>query len=135
MMMTNYKIRRPLPKDVQFSQKLIAVKIASGIPHVDELSDELDEMRDILLDRLPCPIDSPYLSLMEVATAYYCRGQEIDQLIHRGERDGVVARGSQLYKFRTGELRSFLELTKMAANLGSRRLTQEQMLQNMREVT
>ena len=42
-------------------------------------------------------------------------------------------RGSPLYKFRTGELRSFLDLSKRAAELGSRRLTQEQLMFQMRE--
>jgi hypothetical protein len=41
-------------------------------------------------------------------------------------------RGSPLYKFRTGELRSFIELSKKCAELGSRRLTQEQLLQQQR---
>jgi hypothetical protein len=41
-------------------------------------------------------------------------------------------RGSALYKFRTGELRSFIELSKRASELGSRRLTQEQLLHDQR---
>jgi hypothetical protein len=75
---------------------------------------------------------SPYLGLAEAATVYYCRAQEIDALIHAGEREGVIMRGSALYKFRTGELRSFIELSKRAAELGSRRLTQEQLLHDQR---
>jgi hypothetical protein len=127
-MMPQYKVRR-------FSKTFLEVQVASGIPHVDKLAQELEDMRNVLFGRVEVDYDSDYLGLMEVSTAYFCRGQEIDELIHKAERDGTVVRGSALYKFRTGELRSFLELTKMAANLGSRRLTQEQLLHNMREVT
>jgi hypothetical protein len=39
-----------------------------------------------------------------------------------------VIRGSPYYKFRTGQLRSFIEMAKLMAELGSRRLTQERLL-------
>lgn len=129
------RIRRPGEGDRQFSKKLIAVKVHYGLPPVQQLSDELEDMRDVLFGRVASPMNSPYLELMEVATAYYCRAKEIEGLISKAERDGEVTRGSALYKFRTGELRSFIELSKEAANLGSRRLTHEQLLHNMREVT
>ena len=128
--MSQYRIKKP-----RFSKTFLEVQVESGIPHVDVLSEELENMRNVLFGRIDLDMESSYITLMEVATAYFCRGQEIDGLIHKAERDGTVVRGSALYKFRTGELRSFPELTKMAANLGSRRLTQEQLLHNMREVT
>jgi hypothetical protein len=131
----DYKIRRAEPGEVQFSQTLLAVRTDYGLPHVDVLAHELEHMRDVLFGRASSPLRSPYLELMEVATAYFCRAQEIDELIHRAEREEIVTRGSPLYKFRTGELRSFIELAKAAANLGSRRLTHESLLHNMREVT
>lgn len=70
--------------------------------------------------------------MMEVATAYHARGQEIDMIIHRGERNSSILKSSPYYKFRTGELRAFLELTKKCAELGSRRLTQETLLQQQK---
>jgi|JI9StandDraft_1071089.scaffolds.fasta_scaffold08998_5 hypothetical protein len=133
--MTKYKIRRPTDSDVQFSRTYLAAQVQAGLPSVERLADELEEMRSVLFNRVEGEVDSPYLSLLEVATAYFCRGQEIDELIHKAEREKIILRGSPLYKFRTGELRAFLELTKMAATLGSRRLTQEQFLQELREVT
>lgn len=125
-------IRRPTQKDVQFGRKLSSVPVGMGLPDVDELWEEIKEYTDIILGREESPIDSPYLSLAEVATAYYCRAQEIDMQIHALEREMVVRRGSALYRFRTGELRSFIELSKRAAELGSRRLTQEQLLTQQR---
>jgi hypothetical protein len=84
---------------------------------------ELDEMRDVLLGRIQPPMSNGIMTLMEVADAYYGRAKEIEQIIHRAESEGSVVRGSRTYKFRTGELRSFIEMAKGASELGSRRLT------------
>lgn len=64
---------------------------------------------------------------MEVADAYFARACEVDMLIHQGEREGGIFKSSPYYRFRTGELRSFLDLSKRAAELGSRRITLAQM--------
>jgi len=121
-------IRRGTHHDAQLGRRLIDVEIDLGLAPVDDLSEEIQHMTNVILGRLDSPLGSPYLALAEVATAYYCRAQEIDMLIHKGEREGVVMKNSSLYKFRTGELRAFIELSKRAAELGSRRLTQEQLL-------
>ena len=126
------QIRRPTERDVQFGHKLSSVPVSFGLDTVDELWQEIEGMIDVLLSRVPAPIESPYLAMAEVATAYYARAQEIDARIHAGERRGEIVRGSAYYKFRTGELRSFIELSKKVAELGSRRLTQEQLLQSQR---
>lgn len=126
------RIRRGTYKDVQLGTRLTEVPTRMGMPGADELWEEIHGYVDILLGRVESPINSPYLSMGEVATAYYARAQEIDMLIHAAERDGTVMRGSALYKFRTGELRSFIELAKKCAELGSRRLTQEQLLHSQR---
>lgn len=118
---------------VQFSQSLNEVPIGSGLPDADDVRDELLEYCDVLLGRKPAPIISPYLALGEIATAYYARAQEIDMLIHEAERDGTVMKGSDLYKVRVGALRSFIEMSKRMAELGSRRLTQEQLLTEQRK--
>jgi len=126
-------IKRSTSKDIQFARKLTSVPVELGLPPVDEMWDEIHGYIDILLGRVAPPIESPYLALAECATAYYSRAQEMDALIHNGERTGDIVRGSPYYKFRTGELRSFIELSKKAAELGSRRLTQEQLIQAQRE--
>jgi hypothetical protein len=125
-------IRRPTVSDAQFGRRLIDIDTEIGLDSVDELWAEIQGYIDILLGRKESPISSPYLSMMEVATAYYARAQEIDAMIHAAEREGAVLRGSPLYRFRTGELRSFIELSKRCAELGSRRLTQESLLQQQR---
>lgn len=84
---------------------------------------ELDEMTDVMLGREPMPIDNGVLSLMEVATAYYARASEITNDLHRAETDGTIMKGSKGYKFRTGELRQFMQMAKVHIDLGSRRVT------------
>ena len=127
------KLKAANPRHVQFSRRLNEVPVGNHIADVDELWDEIQGYIDVLLGRKESPVSSPYLAMAEVATAYYSRGQELDALIHAGEREGVIIRGSSLYKFRTGELRSFLELAKRCAELGSRRLTQERLIADLRE--
>jgi len=130
------KIRRGstenAPKDVQLGTRLTEVPTQYGLPSVEELWKEIHGYVDILLGRTDSPVNSPYLAMGEVATTYYSRAQEIDMLIHVAEREGIVMRGSPFYKFRTGELRSFIELSRKCAELGSRRLTQEQLLHAQR---
>lgn len=77
-------------------------------------------------------MQSPYLELAEVATAYYARALEIDMLIHRLEDEREVLRGQPYYRIRTGVLRSFIDMSKRMADLGSRRLTQEDLITRQR---
>jgi len=56
---------------------------------------------------------------------------ELTMLLQRAESDGHVTKGSKQYKFRTGELRNFCELTQRAIDLGSRRLTAAKMEYDM----
>lgn len=121
------------PSHVQFSHKLTEVPVGEGVDFdVDVLMDELLLYTDVLLGRTNPPVASPYLDLCEVATAYYARAQEIDMMIHNLERQRVVIRGHPLYQFRTGSLRAFIEMSKKLADLGSRRLTQEVLLNDQR---
>jgi hypothetical protein len=125
----------PTPKVVapthapSFGRKLIDVEVLSGLPSVDELHDELLGYANMLLGRSDPPdgMDS-VMDLMEIAATYYARAKEIDMLIHHEEQNRRVIRGSPYYKFRTGQLRSFIEMSKMLADLGSRRLTNERLL-------
>lgn len=97
--------------------------INSGLKPVEEMSAELLGYTHILMGRVPSPIQNGVLDLMEVANAYYSRAKEIEMRLHEGERLGEIHKGSDLYRFRTGELRDFIELAKGAQELGSRRLT------------
>lgn len=80
-------------------------------------------MLDVLLGREAPPIDMGPGTLAEVANAYYARGKEIEMILLRHELNGEISRGSVQAKFRTGELRSFIDIAKAAYELGSRRLT------------
>lgn len=84
------------------------------------------------MGRADPPIESPYLSLAEVAAAYHARAREIEMLIHMGEDAKEIRRGDPYYKFRTGTLRSFIELARKMYDLGSRRLTQEDLITRQR---
>lgn len=117
---------------VQFSQKLTDVPLGTDLPDADELMEEFLHYANVLLGREEPPIDSPYLALMEVATAYYARALEVEMLIHYEEQQHRVIRGHPLYKFRTGQLRAFIDLSKRMAELGSRRLTQENIISDQR---
>lgn len=64
--------------------------------------------------------------------AYYSRAQELESLIQEGEIEGSIKKNSAYYKVRTGPLRNFLEAAKRHADLGSRRLTQEDMISRER---
>ena len=68
---------------------------------------------------------------MECAEVFHARAREIEQLILRGENEKEILKGTELSKFRTQELRSFIELTRGAIELGSRRLTAAQYEQHV----
>ena len=106
--------------------RLRAFDVGEGYESVTAYRSEIQDMVDVLLGRKAPPIDVGVHTLHEVADAYYARGMEMQMHLHQMETDGAVIRGSSVYKFRTGELRDFIEMSKSAAELGSRRLTAEQ---------
>lgn len=80
-------------------------------------------MYDVLLGRKSPPIDLGVATMMEVANAYFARASEIAGSIQEGESSGAVPKGSAYSKFRTGELRHFLEVASKTNELGGRRIT------------
>lgn len=111
---------------------VIIVPVGKGLPDLSRLRRELRDMVNVLMGREEPPINAGVLTLQEVATAYYCRAKEIEMRLHKAEAEGTVMRGSAHYKFRTGELRDFIELSNRAADLGSRRVTAAQLELEMR---
>lgn len=103
----------------------------AGLGAIEDMEVELEEYMEVLMGRVPPPIDAGHLTLMEVADAYFARASEMQYHILKAEREGAAFKGDSYYKFRTGQLRTFLELTKRAADLGSRRLTQARLLHEM----
>jgi hypothetical protein len=126
------KATHPRTVHVQFGYRLTEVKLPEGLPTYEEVLDELFGYTDVLLGRVDPPVTSPYLTLAEVAAAYYARAREIEMLIYQGEQDHSIPRGSVFYKLRTGLLNSFIEMSKRLYDLGSRRLTQEDLLTRQR---
>lgn len=106
---------------------LRGVKLGEGLPNLTAMQSEIEDMMDVLLGRVEPEVDMGTITLMEVADAYFARAMEMTYLLQQGEREGTVLKGSSHYKFRTGELRTFTEIAKRAADLGSRRLTEEQL--------
>jgi hypothetical protein len=116
--------RRALP----VGRRVRDVPLAMGMPTLEELEEELFGYVDVLLGRQEPPINEGVLTLMEVANAYLSRAYELEMMILAAERERVIMRSDPYSKFRTGELRSFIELARKVQELGSRRLTQAQML-------
>jgi hypothetical protein len=106
-------------------------RLNDGLPTLRELQQELDEYVAVIMGREAPPINNGEMTLLEYANAVYSRGMELTMLIQRSEASGTVLKGSKYYKFRTGELRSFVELALKAIELGSRRITVAKMEYDM----
>jgi len=106
------------------------IQLGHGLPTVDKMWEEIQKMTNVLMGRDEIEEEFGILALMEIADAYYARGCEMTMLIQHGEREGTVMKGSDYTRFRTGELRTFTDMAKRAADLGSRRLTMARLLQD-----
>lgn len=102
-----------------------AFHVGAGF-NVPQMSQELSGYTDVLLGRALPPVDVGVMTLMEIAEAYHARAREMEMEILEAERMGAVLPKSGPYKFRTGKLRSFIEMTKETIDLGSRRVTYAQ---------
>lgn len=123
---------RPMhtPKKEDDARKIVRGKIRTfhineGLPQIPAIQEELIDMTNVLLGRDDPPINHGTMTLYEVADAYYARASELTMLIQQAERLGTVPKNSNYYRLRTGELRTFMEMAKRAADLGSRRLSDE----------
>lgn len=123
--------KRGVPADMK--SRLRTFRLGEGVPPIPEMMNELQDMTDVLMGREDPPANAGYLTLMEVADAYFARASELTMLLQQAEREGRVVKGSAHYKFRTGELRTFMEMSKRASDLGSRRLTQAQLDYEMQQ--
>lgn len=78
---------------------------------------------DVILGRIDPPFDAGVMTLMEYANVVLARLTEIEIAILRDESNGSILKGTRIYKFRTGELRTAQELFAKTQDLGSRRVT------------
>ena len=103
---------------------------------IDDLVEEIEGYWEVLLGNAKPPYDRGVMTLMEYSQDVYARSMFIQYQILQLERMGSVEKNSPLYKFRTGELRTFIEVAKSSTDLGSRRVTfakmeQEQVMDGM----
>lgn len=99
-----------------------AFRLGEGYDLV-RMKSEIEGYVAVLLGREQPPIDAGALTLMECAEAYHARAKEIEMELLELEAEGAILRGSRPYRFRTGYLRSFIELCARTIELGSRRVT------------
>lgn len=119
--------RKKTPESRGYTQDVLrTTPIGKGLPSIFDMRAELDGYMDVLLGWSPSPVVGDH-ALQEVADAYYARASDIARLIQRGEADGDIKKGSPLYLFRNGELRTFCTIAEKAASLGSRRITARNM--------
>lgn len=120
------KARVPVAKGVR-RHKIRTFRLGEGLPRPGDIRDELEDMRAVLLGHEDPPTTNGILTLMEIAEAYFSRACDLEQLILRAEAEGKIMKGrnSQYHSLRTQEIRSFKEMAKSAADLGSRRLSAE----------
>lgn len=111
------------PDSTNSGKSVRQFSLGDGLGELDGLRDEIDSYWDVLLGRVDPPVNKGISTLMEVAEAYHARANEIFSLIQRKEATGQIMKTGALYKFRTGELRTFIEATKRTVELGSRRIT------------
>jgi hypothetical protein len=113
------KIRNP-----QYKGSIRFWDIPNGLPHPEDIRQEMEDMRQVLMGREEPPIEMGVATLMEVANGYFSRACEWEQLILAAKARKQLPAGYET--LRTQEIRSFKELAKGATELGSRRITWEQ---------
>ncbi len=116
--MAGDRVRKPEKKE-----PVTAVKVGEGVMDLQTMRDEIDYMMTVLLGKEDPPVDAGLLTLQEVAYGYFARASELYITLARAETAGTVIKGSATQKFRTMELRQFLEVARAAMELGSRRVT------------
>lgn len=94
---------------------------------LEAMKNEVDGYWSVLTGRTKPPIDNGIMTLMEYSHTVFARCSYLYARIQRAEQEGGIARGSPMYRFRTGELRTMVEVARQAISLGSRRLTYAKM--------
>lgn len=103
------------------------MRVGTGATDLQTVQSELDVYTSVLLGKKAPPEDRGVSTLLEYAAAIYARALEIEMQLLRLENNGGILKGGRHYRFRTGELRSFLTMCKTQVELGSRRVTIAQM--------
>lgn len=118
-------VHRGVKQKPKYKGRVRTFTINGGLPKPEAIVSELAGYRDILFGREEPPIEKGVMTLMEIAEAYFSRTCEFEQLILEAKREGRLTSKSPYHSLRTQELRSFKEMFKSATELGSRRITFE----------
>ena len=129
--MTHKIVRKHYVGTKSSRSKIRTFKLGQGISSPQDIRDELEDMRAVLLGEVESPIEEGIITLMEVAEAYFSRACDIEQSILRAQAEGRILKERDqhgkvtdpYHQLRTQELRSFKEMAKSATELGSRRIT------------
>ena len=117
-----------VPKPHDYKGKVRQFRLGVGLPTVEEIREELRGYRQVLLGHDDPPIalrGKGVATLMEYAEGVFSRACDIEQLILEAVDQGWISKSSSYHTLRTQELRSFKEMSRSAAELGSRRITYE----------
>jgi hypothetical protein len=119
--------KKGVTKKPSYKGKVRQFTLGSGLPSPNDIREELYGYREVLFGRQDPPLDKGVMTLMEVAEGYFSRACELEQLIYRAIAEGrLVGNAKKEYSaLRTQEIRSFKEMSKSATELGSRRITWE----------
>ena len=121
--MSKRVVRRHKPQP--YVGKVRQFRLGSGLPTPKEIRRELADYRDVLMGRKEPPLERGVATLMEIANGYFSRTCEIEQLILEAKAEGWLPKNKEYETLRTQEIRSFKEMSKAATELGSRRITWE----------
>lgn len=126
--MARLKMTKGLKTRDYVSGEVRSFDVPEGVENLTQMANELIDMTNVLLGRVTPPLDAGVSTLLELADAYYARAAEMTMALQKAEREGRIVRNDPYYKFRTGELRTFMDMARRSAETGSRRLTKEQLI-------
>lgn len=118
-------VHKGVPKKREYKGRVREFRLGQGLPAPEVIREELRAYRDVLLGHEEPPINRGVLTLMEVAEGYFSRACDIEQQILEAQQTGRITKNGPYNSLRTQEIRSFKEMAKSATELGSRRLTAE----------
>jgi hypothetical protein len=118
-------VRKGVPKKRKYKGSVRSFTLGSGLPAPEIIREELRGYRAVLLGHEDPPIEMGIITLMEVAEGYFSRACDIEQQILEAVSEGRLVDKTVYHSLRTQEIRSFKEMAKSATELGSRRITWE----------
>lgn len=128
------KVTKGVKQKPSYKGRVRQFRLGQGLPSTEAIRKELKGYKRVLMGFEDPPIQRGVMTLMEVAEGYYSRACDIEQEILEAQQEGRIPKTGEWNTLRTQEIRSYKDLFKSATELGSRRLTFEnvRMQQEMR---